>query len=342
MRYMGSETYCRDIETAIRQTMDFHKYYGKKVLITGASGLIGSFITECFLYANENFDARIIVYAAGRSKDRLGIRFGKGYRERKGSFQFIESDITVLDIRQDFDYIIHAAGYGHPEAFRKMPAEVLISHVVGTQKILETARFNPNCRVLYISSGEVQEQVEHLTFRACYPVGKKAAETLCISYSEEYKTDVVIVRPGHTFGPNVTMHDNRAATQFILSAAKGVDIKMYSTGEQIRTFSYVADCVSGILTALTRGAGKKVYGVSSGEKCSVREFAEKCAAAGKCRVEMCIPDNVKKLETSPIKDQIISNDALRELGWQAAYPLDDGIRNSIQIIKMIEDKEKIS
>lgn len=223
-----------------------------------------------------------------------------------------------------------------------MPAEVLISHVVGTQKILETARFNPNCRVLYISSGEVQEQVEHLTFRACYPVGKKAAETLCISYSEEYKTDVVIVRPGHTFGPNVTMHDNRAATQFILSAAKGVDIKMYSTGEQIRTFSYVADCVSGILTALTRGAGKKVYGVSSGERCSVREFAEKCAAAGKCRVEMCIPDNVKKLETSPIKDQIISNDALRELGWQAAYPLDDGIRNSIQIIKMIEDKEKIS
>ena len=85
MRYMGSETYCRDIESAIRQTMDFYKYYGKKVLITGASGLIGSFITECFLYANENFDARIIVYAAGRSKDRLGIRFGKEYRERKGS-----------------------------------------------------------------------------------------------------------------------------------------------------------------------------------------------------------------------------------------------------------------
>ena len=330
MRYMGSETYCRDIETAIRQTIDFHDYYGKKVLITGASGLIGSFITECFLYANENFNARITVYAMGRSKERLRVRFGE---ERKGSFQFIESDITTMDIRQSFDYIIHAAGYGHPEAFRKMPAEVLISQVVGTQKVLETARFNPNCRVLYISSGEVQELVDHLTFRACYPVGKKAAETLCISYSEEYKTDVVIVRPGHIFGPNVTKNDNRAATQFILSAAKGVDIKMYSTGEQIRTFSYVADCVSGILTALTRGVSKKVYGISSGERCSVREFAMKCAVVGKCRVEMCIPDSVRKLETSPIADQIVNNVILRELGWRTAYSLDDGIRNSIQIMK---------
>lgn len=124
-----------------------------------------------------------------------------------------------------------------------------------------------------------------------------------------------------------------AATQFILSAAKGVDIKMYSTGEQIRTFSYVADCVSGILTALTRGVSKKVYGISSGERCSVREFAMKCAVVGKCRVEMCIPDSVRKLETSPIADQIVNNVILRELGWRSAYSLDDGIRNSIQIMK---------
>lgn len=332
MRYLDNSAYRKDIITAIEHTGNFEFFSNKKVLILGATGLIGSFITDCFLYADERMDAEITVYAVSRSINQLRNRFGTGC---ENYLNLIEADVTAMDIQVPFDYIIHAASYGHPKAFREMPVEVLLSNVMGTQRVLETAKRNVGCRVLYVSSGEVQEKVDHLTVRACYPIGKKAAETLCISYKEEYGIDVVMARPCHTFGANVTESDNRATAQFLLSAAKGTDIKMYSAGEQIRSFSYVADCASGLLTVLACGIAGTAYGISSGESCTVKEFADKCAVTGNCRVERYLPSEFEKVEKSPIKNQIINNNALVKLGWHPAYSIDGGIAQTVGIIRNI-------
>ncbi|MBD5452414.1 MAG: NAD-dependent epimerase/dehydratase family protein [Lachnospiraceae bacterium] len=330
MRYLNSEIYRKNVKTAVEHTVGFDVFSNKSVLILGASGLIGSFIADCFIYANEYLAAGITIYAVSRNAAQLKERFGDIY----GSYlNFIEADVTVLDIALPFDYIIHAASYGHPRAFREMPVEVLLSNVMGTQRVLEIAKLNSACRVLYISSGEAQEKVDHLSARACYPMGKRAAETLCISYHKEYDTNVIIARPCHTFGANVTNNDNRATAQFIASAANGRNIEMYSAGEQVRSFSYVADCVSGLLTALAKGDCGAVYGVSSDESSSVREFANKCAAVGKCKVEMHMPSGIEKAETSPIANQIVNNDALKNLGWQPAFSIDRGIAETIGIMK---------
>lgn len=330
MRYLECEAYREDIETTIAHTANFDVFGNRSVLVLGASGLIGSFIVDCFLYADEKYGAGITVYATGRNRGRLKSRFGE---EREGSLYFIEADVTDMNLDVPFDFIIHAASYGHPQAFREVPVEVFLSNVVGTDRVMRIAGKTGKCRVLYISSGEAQEEVDHLTSRACYPMGKKAAETLCISYNKEYGTDVVIARPGHTFGANVTGNDNRAATQFIMSAAKKKDIEMYSAGDQCRTFSYVADCVSGLLTVLTSGKSGQVYGISSGESCTVREFADQCAKMGKCEVKVHIPTEKEKTEVSPIKNQIVENEALKALGWQAAYSIREGIGKSLRIIE---------
>lgn len=329
MRYLASGAYRDDVETAIRHTINFDLFKGRKILVLGASGLIGSFITDCFLYANENLDAGITIYAVSRNKVQLSSRFGDGHG---GCLHFVEADVTAMSMEEPFDYIIHAAGYGHPQAFRETPVEVLLSNVTGTERVLKTARLNKACRVLYVSSGEAQEDTDHLSARACYPMGKRAAETLCISYQQEYGVDVVMARPCHTFGANVTKNDNRAATQFIALAARGEDIEMYSAGEQLRTFSYVADCVSGLLSVLTSGEGGMVYGVASDEVCSVRDFAEQCAQLGGCRVELHLPTDRERAEMSPIQNQIIENEALKSLGWQPAFSIREGIRKSIQIM----------
>lgn len=330
MRYLDCEAYRKDIETAIAHTVNFDVFENKSVLILGASGLIGSFIVDCFLYADEKYGAGIAVYAAGRNRGRLKSRFGG---EREGSLYFIEADVTDLDIDVPFDFMIHAASYGHPQAFREMPVEVFLSNVIGTDRVMRMAGKIEKCRVLYISSGEAQEEVDHLTSRACYPMGKKAAETLCISYNKEYGTDVVIARPGHTFGANVTGNDNRASAQFIALASAGKNIEMYSAGEQLRSFSYVADCVSGLLTVLTSGECGQVYGISSGESCTVRAFAEVCAELGGSRVELHLPSGTEMAETSPIKEQIVDNSGLKALEWQVAYSVREGIQKSLQIRK---------
>lgn len=330
MEYLKSRTYRRNVKTAVAHTAGFDKYFGKSVLILGASGLIGSFITDCFIYANQNFGSKVRIWAVGREPGRLRSRFGN---QCDSFLNFIEADVTELRLEGAFDYIIHGAGYGHPKAFRETPVEVLLTNVAGTQKVLELAGQNAGCRVLYLSSGEVQEHIDHLTPRACYPIGKKAAETLCVSYRKEYGVDTVIARPCHTFGANVLATDNRAATQFIVSAARGKDIEMYSLGEQVRSFSYVADCASGLLTILAEGKEGEVYGISSGESCSVRAFADKCAAAGACRVKVRAPENIEREERSPIMGQIVDNDKLSTLGWQPAFSIDKGIEDSVRIIR---------
>lgn len=330
MRYLNNELYCKDIKTTIKYIIGFKDFYKKSVLVLGASGLIGSFIVDCFIYANKIYDAEITIYAVSRNKKQLQERFGSDYDKY---LNIIETDVTTMNFEIPVNYIIHAASYGHPKAFTRTPVEVLLSNVVGTQKVLEIAKKNLGCRVLYISSGEVQEQIDHLSTRACYPIGKMAAETLCISFCKEYGIDVRIARPCHIFGANVTENDNKATTQFLMSAAQGVTIKMYSEGKQRRSFSYIADCVSGLLTALIKGEAGFVYGISSNESCTVKEFAYKCANIGNCEVEIHMPTSEERAESSPIKNQIIDNNDLMGLAWQPVFSIDEGIARTIEIIR---------
>ncbi len=327
MRYLENELYCKDIINAIEHTKYFEYFNGKRILILGAAGLIGSFITDCFIYACNAKNMDIHMTALGRSIERLNSRFGN----ETDRLKFMQGDVTKLDINIEADVIIHAASYAYPRAFREKPVETMLANMLGTHRVMEIARKNYGCRVLYVSTGEVQEEVNHLSTRACYPVSKKAGETLCLAYLQEYKTDVVIARPCHTFGANITSYDNRATAQFIESVVQDKDIIMKSAGQQMRSFVYVADCVSGLLTILASGEAGQVYEVSSDETCSVRQFAEKCASLVQKQVIYEQANETERAEASPIKQQILDNYKLKLLGWSPQFSIDMGIVNSVEI-----------
>ena len=132
--------------------------------------------------------------------------------------------------------------------------------------LLELAK-KCRARVLYVSSGEVygfNTGVESftedycgplslLTPRACYPSGKRAAETLCACYYAQYNVEAVIARPCHVYGPTMTKADSRAVAQFIRNALNHEDIVMKSRGTQVRSMCYVADCAAALLTVLLKG-----------------------------------------------------------------------------------------
>lgn len=331
MRYLDNDLYLADVVKTIEHTVNFEYFTGKNILILGATGLIGSFLTDCLSYANEINKMNLHIYAVSRSRERLRERFGV----ETESLSFVEADVTTLEFDIPIDVIVHAASYAHPRAFRETPVETMLANMLGTYRVLETARRNPGCCVLYVSSGEVQEDVAHLTTRACYPVSKKAGETLCLSYMQEYQVDVRLARPCHTFGANVTGEDNRATAQFIASASENRDIIMKSAGTQMRSFAYVADCVSGLLTILTGGQAGKMYGIASDEVCSIRQFAEWCAGTVHSQVIFQEADDTERAEASPIKEQIINNTELKLLGWMPCFSIEQGIQHSINIRKVI-------
>lgn len=333
MNYLDNEIYCADINAAISNVNGLEYFAGKKILVLGATGLIGSFLVDCFLYANLNRNMNIDIYAVSRNRGHLETRFGK----ETDKLHFVESDVTSLEIEDKMDIIIHAASHAYPLAFRETPVETMLGNILGTHRVMEIAGKNPGCRVLFVSSGEVQEYVDHLTVRACYPVSKKASETLCLSYIQEYGVDAVIARPCHTYGANVTKNDNRATAQFIAKAVQSEDIVLNSPGTQVRSFAYVADCAAALLTILVHGQKGHVYGVAADDICSIRQFAKWCADTAHTQVLIHDANATEKAEASPIKEQIIDNAELKELGWKPLFTIEQGIEHSIIIQRQMGD-----
>lgn len=346
MGLYNSNIYIKDLKNTVLDVVNFEKLYKKSVIVTGATGLIGSFIVDILLMANRILEANITVYALGRGKERLKERF-EGFES--DILQFVEYDMNdniCFDI--DADYIIHAAGNAYPAAFNADPTGTILNNIIGTQHLLEYAKRRAVKRFLYISSGEIYGQgdimldsygedyggyMDSMQPRSCYPISKKAAETLCVSYTKQFHLDTVVVRPCHTFGPNYSTKDNRANVQFMNNVLKGEDIVLKSEGKQLRSYCYIADCVSAILTVLLNGKCGEAYNIArSDERVTIAEFAGIVAEKTGHKIIFEIPNKLALEEQTPIKKQVLNSCKLEELGWKGRYIIEEGIEHTLKIL----------
>ncbi len=337
----------QDVENAIHSTLCMEKLRNKAVLITGATGLIGSFVIDVLLQYNKIADANIDIYAVGRSKQRLVDRFQEISTEK---LHYIEQDVNKepqFDIK--LDYIIHAASNAYPAAFDKDPVGTILSNLLGTNYLLEYARTHDVERFLFVSSGEVYGQsdsvveafaenysgyVDPVQPRSCYPTSKRAAENLCVSYTKQYGLDTVIVRPCHTYGPNVTQSDNRASVQFINNAVNNENIVMKSRGAQLRSYCYVADCASALLSVLTSGESASAYNIANKDaRVTISEFAAETAKVVGKTVVYEEADTSEKQQQTPITYAVLDSEKLYALGWKGLYSVSEGVTNTVRILQ---------
>ncbi len=317
--------YKEDILQIYNEELPWQKLSGCNIFVTGATGLIGGCLVET-LMMNPLRDYH--VYASGRNEDRVKERFKDFVNDK--AFHFIKYDvIEPLERDVRFDYIIHAASNASPNFFAQKPVEVIRSNIEGVVNLMEYGLQHGMKRMLYVSSGEVYGEGDGRVFtedysgyvncatpRACYPSSKRAAETLCVSYADEFGVDVVIARPCHTYGPYFTETDNRVYAQFIRNVLKGEDIVMKSTGEQFRSWCYVVDCVSALLHILLKGEKGEAYNIAdANSNISIRELAEMIASIGGKNVAIDIPDKDEKRGYNLVTRSIFSIDKIQSLGW---------------------------
>jgi len=342
-------SYEQDLQTALQNTHSLASLRGKKVMITGATGLIGSFLVDVLLAFNRTQQGDVDVYAVGRSRERLAARFAGAITER---LHFVEQDVNEPPT-MDFavDYVIHAASNAYPAAFVKDPVGTILSNVLGTHYLLDYAHAHGAKRFLFVSSGEVYGQgdpaleafteeysgyVDPTAVRSCYPASKRAAETLCASYAQQYGLETVIVRPCHTYGPNATAQDNRANVQFVNSAVAGENIIMKSRGTQMRSYCYVADCVSAMLTVLLDGKCGEAYNIANpAARTTIAGFAQAVAEATGVQVLFEEPDAVAKSQQTAISYAVLDSQKLCALGWQGQYTVEDGVRQTVRTLQKI-------
>ena len=333
------KTYRDDIQQVFSEHLPWEKLSGTNILVTGATGLIGSTLVDA-LMANPHRDYS--VYASGRNLARARKRFENYFSME--SFSFIEYDVTLpLQTHIHFDYIIHAASPASPNAFSKNPVEIVKANIQGVSNLIEYGIKHGMKRFLYVSSGEVYGEgdgrvitedycgyVDSLNPRSCYPSSKRAAETLCASYASEYDVDVVIARPCHVYGPHFTELDNRVYAQFIRNILNGEDIVMKSRGEQIRSWCYVVDCVSALLYILLKGASGNAYNVADPNSVlSVKQLADMLADIGGRNVVIEMPSDAEKRSFNPVSKSVFSVAKLEGLGWKVSERMYDKMSKTV-------------
>lgn len=317
----------------------FEKLNGKNILITGACGLIGSAIID-FLIEN-NVECNI--YAMARNRNKAQKCFAK-YLDNP-LLHIVEGDVNApIKGNIVFHYIINAASNANPNAYALDPVGTMWTNINGTKNLLDYGREHSLERFLYVSSGEVYGNgdvanwkesdsgyVDCMTLRSCYPTSKRAAETLCVAYSHQYHIEAVVARPCHTYGPHFTDNDTRAYAQFVRNARNHEDIVLKSRGEQYRSWLYVKDCASAILTILLKGLNGEAYNVADVNSCvTIRELAEMIAHIGGSKVVFDLPSEVERQGFSVIRKAVFDISKLEALEWIPQYKLQEALVETIK------------
>ena len=329
----------------ILQTDGVSNLQGKRFLMTGATGLIGTCLIDALMRYNER-GANIDIYALGRSKEKAASRLGEYFED--AHFHFVEHDARQpLEELPTADYIIPLASNTHPLAYSQYPIETIEINVKGAEHALQKA-IECGATVLYPSTVEVYGnakgedvftedytgQLSLATARSCYTESKRLSEALCQSYIAERGAKVKIIRLSRVFGPTMLMNDSKASSQFIIKALHDEDIVLKSKGEQLFSYTYVSEAVSAMLHVLLQGDNGVAYNISN-EACNVRlkDFAQLCAEWAGRKVVFELPSETERKGFSIAMRAILDNTRLKGLHWQPTYTMQDAINRTLSILK---------
>jgi len=339
-----------DINCILDNPINFKKLENSTVLITGASGMIGTYLLYTLAILNDLKSLNIKIVALVRDRNKI-----TGYLKNRDDLIVLEQDVCDrINYDDKVDYIIHAASPASPRIMKDSPVDTLMANTLGTYNTLKLAKKSNTKSYVFISSREVygepyewQEEFKEDTYgfidpllpRSCYPEGKRAAENMCVTFKEQYGVNAKIVRPAHTYGPGMSIYDGRVQADFLKNVVEHQNILMKSTGEALRTYTYIRDVVAGIFFVLLE-AEDIAYNVADEEaKITIKGLAELLVGLypeRKLKVEMKIEENQKGV--APFKLGTINSEKIRALGWKPTITIEEGFRRTVEYIESTRGK----
>lgn len=340
----GSYVVDRDLREIVSTPLPWSNLRGKTVLVTGAGGMIPAYAVYTLLALNEAHGLGITVLGMVRNVDRArGIL---GDIVDRADFELIEGDVqNKIALDRTVDLVIHGASPARPALHAASPVDTIRANVHGAFGLLDLCVRSGGAQFVLMSSAEVYGQraddgslvaeddygsVDILNPRACYTEGKRAAETIAVSYHAQYGVPVTIARFGHIYGPGMALDDGRVQADFTADVIAGRDITLNSDGSARRTYTYLADAISGMFTAILTGENT-AYNIADREGfISIRQLAEEFTEARPdSGLRVRFRDGVDVSKYNPVKGQGLDDARLRALGWAPHVGLRAGVDRTI-------------
>jgi len=319
---------------SINRCFDFAALNGKKILITGASGLIGTYFWACLEALKETRD-RMTIYAVIHNEPPEYL----SSLASSNSVEIIRGDLANDGFCRrlpDADIIIHSAGYAQPTVFMGDPLTTLRLNTVSTFHLFE--KLKSGGKFLFISSSEVYNGVETEEFfektigntntthpRACYIEGKKTGETICNAYNL-MGVNASSVRLSLTYGPGMKMNDARVLPSLIQKGLAGI-IELRDAGEATRTYCYISDAIEMMWHIVLKGR-KKIYNVGGVSSMTIRQMAE--IIARQMQVPLKIPAVHSEIQGAPRNVRLNMDELFSEYRKNAFIGIDEGLKRTIE------------
>lgn len=355
MNLYQSELYMEDVRRVARLDLPWEYLHGKGVVLSGATGLLGSFLVDVLMERNRQ-GQEVTVYALGRSRERAEQRFAESLGTK--GFVFIPYDAKLPFARDDLgdvDYVLHLASNTHPMQYSTDPIGTITTNIIGLRNLLEFAVKHHARRFAFASSNEIYGEnrgdvesfdegycgyIDCNTMRAGYTESKRCGEALCQAYRVQKGLDVVIPRFTRSYGPTMLPTDTKAISQFILKCVAGEDIVLKSAGTQYYSYQYVADSVSGLLTVLLKGENGGAYNIAEEHSdITLKDLAALLAGMNGRKVVFELPDAVEAAGYSKATKARLDGSKLARLGWKPAYDIEEGMERTVSILRKVKDME---
>ena len=325
----------------------FESLRDKTILITGATGLLTTYLCKCLLSCAQKYSIKL--YAQCRSKEKAEKRYKDVLADPRLEiliFDMIRGDIP--NIR--FDYIIHAASMASTKYMVETPVDVIVPNTIGTYRLLEHAKRTGADKFLFFSSNSIYGEggtnkeilsendygiVDPLNDRASYIESKRIAEQMCRAYYKQYGVNTGVIRLTHTFGPTFDIdNDMRIIPRVIKNLVTDSEMVMYKDPTATAQYTYIADMIAAVLFVLVKGAPGEVYNAGADELVKIDD-AVSCMieAYGKTDPkvkQIDIDENYSFSKGKGVNNKMVSNDKLKALGWHQLYSAKEGFVRTVR------------
>ena len=345
-----------DIKDIVSRNIEWDKLRNHTVLITGANGMLATYMVYTLMYLNKELNYNTKIVALVRNENKARSKF-EGCLD-SDLFTLLVQDVCFpIDIQADIDYIIHAAGNASPKFIVSDPVGIIKANSIGTMNVLELAKTKNVKNVLYTSTREVYGKMPEGTteihesdcgamnckeLRACYPESKRISETMLESYYFQYKVPFTTVRIAHSYGPGMEINqDGRVMSDFISDIVNNKNITLKSDGSAVRAFCYINDAIAGIFMVLLQGEIGEVYNIANeSEPIMIRDVAKELTGLFPERGVRVIFDILKEqsLGYSKMGRVKLDTSKLENLGWSCNIKLKDGLYKTVRSFELSKIK----